>query len=169
MSVSDSQPVKYTPVGPEKTADVLQATFKHYYDVAMDHHNQAAITSNILLIIVGAIIALIGSDEAVEGLLDGGGAVAVIVLGCFGAVWARKQHERYYYWWTIALEYQKELAKIVPMLKTYDDYEASANQASVKEYRNFFTNIVLVRNLWVFLHIVVVIVGCGLLALSIAH
>lgn len=29
------------PVNLEKKADILEATFKHYFDMAMDHHTKA--------------------------------------------------------------------------------------------------------------------------------
>ena len=47
----------------EKRAEILQASFEHYYKMAMDHHTKAATTSNLLLIIVGALIALVGHDN----------------------------------------------------------------------------------------------------------
>ncbi len=51
----------------EKSADILQATFQHYFNMAMDHNAKVATTTNILLVVVGAIIAIIGhnNDRAV--------------------------------------------------------------------------------------------------------
>lgn len=77
----------------EKSADILQATFQHYFNMAMDHNAKAATTTNILLVVVGAIIAIIGHDNEIKGIVDSGGAIAVCVIGLFGVVWVRKQQE----------------------------------------------------------------------------
>ena len=98
---------KYVSV--DKSADILQATFKHYFDMAMDHHTKAATTSNMILIIVGAAIGLVGLDNDLGGVVDFVGGATVFIIGLFGTVWAWKQHERYHYWEYIAYEYQKEL------------------------------------------------------------
>lgn len=155
------------PVNVEKSADILQATFKHYFEMAMDHHTKAATTSNILLVVVGAIIALVGLDEKVCGVVDFGGALAVFVIGLFGAMWAWKQHERYHYWQHIAYEYQKELTKIVPMLKTGYAYNDGAQEAAAKKFGSLFARRILDRYLWVSLHGIVSAIGLGLLAVSI--
>ena len=101
----------------DKQAEILQDTFKHYYSMAMDHHTKAGTTSNMLLIIVGAIISLIGLDNTSSGIVGRIGGLAVLVIGLFGAVWVLKQHERYHFWEHIAYEYQNELKKIMPSLK----------------------------------------------------
>jgi hypothetical protein len=152
-------------VSPDKRAEILQATFKHYYEMAMDHHTKAATTSNILLIIVGGIIGLIGVDNNLGGIVDLVGGFGVFVIGIFGRVWALKQHERYHFWEHIAYEYQKELAKIVPM-KRGEEYYAGAEDASVKEFGSFIAKTVEDRKLWSFLHSVVAFVGVLLMAFS---
>ena len=144
----------------EKSADILQATFKHYFEMAMDHHTKAATTSNILLIIVGAIIGLSGLDNKVGGL-------AVFVIGLFGAAWAWKQHERYHFWEHIAYEYQKELTQIVPMLKTGEAYYDGAQQATAKEFGSLFAKRIRDRYLWVSLHGIVAVMGLVLIAVSV--
>ena len=154
-------------VNVEKRADILQATFKHYFDMAMDHHTKAATTSNILLIIVGAIIGLVGFDNKLGGVVDFVGGFAVFVIGLFGAAWAWKQHERYHYWEHIAYEYQKELTKIVPMLKTGEAYRDGAQAAAAKEFGPLFAKRILDRYLWVSLHGIVAVIGIGLMAGSV--
>ncbi len=146
-----------------KSADILQATFKHYYDMAMDHHTKAATTSNILLIIVGAIITLITYRNDVSGANFGVGGAAVFVIGLFGAVWVWKQHERYHYWENIAKEYQKELTIIVPMLKTTDDYQEDAKKATLEDFSSLFAETIKDRYLWVSLHIIIATIGVGLM------
>jgi hypothetical protein len=134
----------------------------------MDHHTKAATTSNILLIIVGAIVTLIGIDNKLEGTNDLIGGLGIFVIGCFGAIWARKQHERYHYWANIAEQYQTELTHIVPMLKEAklgSDYDKKATTHSEKEFGKFFAWERLDRHLWVFLHCIVAFVG---LAVSLA-
>ena len=54
----------------DKRADILQASFEHYYKMAMDHHTKAATTSNLLLIIVGALITLVGHDNNINDIAD---------------------------------------------------------------------------------------------------
>ncbi len=151
----------------EKSADILQATFKHYFEMAMDHHTKAATTSNILLIMVGAIIGLVGLDNKVGGAVTFVGGLAVFVIGLFGAVWAWKQHERYHFWEHIAYEYQKELAKIVPMLKTGEAYYEGAKEATAKEFGALFAKRILDRYLWVSLHGIVAVIGLGLMTISV--
>jgi hypothetical protein len=153
----------------EKSADILQATFKHYYEMAMDHLTKASTTSNILLIIVGAIITLVGFDQKVCGVVDLGGAIGVIVIALFGAAWTWKQFERYCHWEYIAYEYQKELTKMVPMLKTGRNYYDGAQKAAAKEFGDFFAKKIEVRYLWVFLHGIIAVIGVGLLAISIQN
>jgi hypothetical protein len=154
------------PVGPEKTADILQATFEHYFRMAMDHHTKAGTTSNILLAIVGALLVLVGLDKRMCGAVDLGAALAVCGIGLFGAVWAWKQHERYHFWEHIAYEYQKELTKIVPMLKTGYAYENGAQEAAAEKFGSLFARTILDRYLWVSLHGIVTLIGLGLLAAS---
>jgi hypothetical protein len=154
-------------VGLDKRADILQATFEHYFKMAMDHLTKATTTSNILLIIVGVIIGLVGLDNKVGGGVDLVGGFGVFVIGIFGAVWALKQHERYHFWQHIAYEYQKELTKIVPMLKTGEDYYAGAGDAAVKEFGSLFARRIQNPYLWVSLHGIVAVTGLGLMAVSI--
>ncbi len=153
-----------------KTADILQATFKHYYDMAMDHHTKAGTTSTILLAIVGAIITLVtyrkesgSSDTFVVG------GLAVLVIGLFGAVWVWKQHERYRHWATIAKEYQKELANIVRMLKTQDTYKAHATEEASKKFTPLFAKYIKDRYLWVSLHIIIALIGLGLMLVGLCQ
>ncbi|RIK80870.1 hypothetical protein DCC62_03055 [candidate division KSB1 bacterium] len=150
----------------EKSADILQATFQHYFNMAMDHNAKAATTTNILLVVVGAIIAIIGHDNEIKGLVDSGGAIAVCVIGIFGVVWVRKQQERYHYWQSIALQYQEELIKIVPVLKTRDTYEKHAENVAAEEVGPILARRIYERHLWVTLHIIVVILGLGLFLIS---
>ena len=97
-------------VNVDKRADILQGTFKHYFDMAMDHHTKATTTSNILIIIVGALIGLVGLDNTVGGGVDLVSGFAVCGIGIFGALWAWKQHERYHYWEYIAYEFSPDHA-----------------------------------------------------------
>lgn len=149
------------PAGVKKTADILQSTFEHHYRMAMDHHTKAGSTSNILLIIIGALVTLLGFDKELCGNFDLGCAIAIIVLGLFGMVWVWKQHERYYYWAHIAKKYQEELTKIAPMLKPEDVYKSDVQKETAKRFLRIF-----VRHmdpfLWLFMHFFVVIMGAGL-------
>ncbi len=152
----------------DKSAEILQAHFKHYFEMAMDHHTKASTTSNILLIVVGAIVTLIGIDNKVEGTNDFFGGLGVFVIGCFGAIWVWKQHERYHHWAKIAEQYQTELTYIVPMLKEVNlgsEYDVIATKYSKRKFGKFFAWEPLDRFLWVFLHCIVAFVG---LAISIA-
>lgn len=146
-------------VNVEKRADILQATFKHYFEMAMDHHTKAATTSNILLVIVGAIIGLIGLDREICGVGDVVGGTAVLAIGVFGAAWAWKQHERYFYWSRMAYEYQKELIKIVPGLKPCETYEQAVREKTAKEFCRMFAERIYDRYLWASLHLFVAAVG----------
>jgi uncharacterized membrane protein YeaQ/YmgE (transglycosylase-associated protein family) len=144
----------------EKKADILQATFKHYFDMAMDHHTKAGTTSQILLVIVGAVISFVGLEQTGKGV-DMGGWFAIFLIGLFGAVWARKQHERYFYWQHIAYEYQQELAKIVPGFKVGTKYfKCTDKEAKDKGYG--IVNIIPDRYLWVILHCIVAFIGLAL-------
>jgi hypothetical protein len=162
MSEHDPQPPE--PVSIEKRADLLQASFEHYYGMAMSHHAKAGTTSNILLVIVGAIIAFIGFDSQLCGIVDLGGAVTVVVVGLFGGLWALKQHERYHYWRHIALEYQAGLRTIVPHFETEAAYAPRARNAARQQFSFFFATLLRDRHLWFLLHGIVVLIGIGLVA-----
>lgn len=69
-----------------RSGTVLHATFQNYFNMAMNHNAKAATTTNILLVVVGAIIAIIGHDNEIKGIVDSGGAIAVCVIGIFGVV-----------------------------------------------------------------------------------
>ncbi len=171
MNRSNSKRVdknKYVSV--DKRADVLQATFEHYYRMAMDHHTKAATTSNILLVIVGALLVLVGLDEKIccSGV-DIGSAIAVILIGLFGAVWAWKQHERYHYWEFIAIKYQQELKKIMPGLETRHSYKNGAVAYAKDQFGHFFAETLKDRWLWVILHFIIVVMGITLLILSLLN
>jgi hypothetical protein len=147
-------------------ANILQETFKHYFEMAMDHHTKAATTSSLLLIVVGAIIGLVSLDDQINGITDFSSGLAVFVIGLFGASWAWKQHERYYFWQHIAYEYQKELKAIIPRLKTGDEYYQVARDVATKRYGSLFAKRVHERWLWVALHGTVAVLGLGLMILA---
>jgi hypothetical protein len=153
-------------VSPDTRASILQATFKHYFEMAMDHHTKAAMTSNFLLIIVGAIISFVSLDARIGGTVDLLGGLAVFVIGLFGAAWTWKQHERYYFWQHIAYEYQNELKKIVPELQTGKAYYDGAEDAAAERYTSIFAKTIHERWLWVSLHSLVAAIGLGLMALA---
>ena len=149
-------------VSPDTRASILHATFKHYFEMAMDHHTKAATTSSFLLIIVGAIISFVSLDGKIGGTVDFVSGLAVFVIGLFGAVWAWKQHERYYFWQHVAYEYQKELQKVVPGLKTGEAYYDGAENAAAERYTSLFAKTIHERWLWVSLHGIVAAIGLGL-------
>ena len=147
-----------------KRADVLQANFEHYYSMAMDHHTKAGTSSQILLAIVGAILVAVGYDNKICDT-DKGGAVLIMSIGFFGAVWAARQMERYRYWQSIALAYQEEMKEIIPEFKTQDVYKSIAKACSRRTYPQpfgFFFNWVQDRYLWIFLHLFVIAGGAAL-------
>jgi len=161
-------PPEYVSV--DKSADILQATFKHYFDMAMDHHTKAGTTSSMLLIIVGAIIGFVGFDNMVSGVVDFAGGFAVMIIGVFGTLWAWKQHERYHYWEHIAYEYQKELTRLMPGLKTAETgsaYDLAAQDHTVKLFPRFIARRVKDRYLWVWLHIFIAVIGIVLMVVSV--
>lgn len=168
MSQSEKMQDVRTPeqVGADTSASILQATFKHYFEMAMDHHTKAATTSNFLLIIVGAIIGLVSAGNEIGGMVDFIGGLAVLVIGLFGAAWTWKQHERYYFWQHIAYEYQQELTRIVPELKTGRDYYGGAEEAAAARYTSLFARTIHERWLWVSLHGLVAVIGLGLMVLA---
>jgi hypothetical protein len=145
----------------EKRADILQQTFEHYYRMAMDHHAKAATTSNILLIIVAALIGFIGMDNKLGGSLDILSGFAVSIIGLFGVVWSWKQQERYEFWEQIAYKYQEALVNIVP-LNPATAYYACAKESTAKKFGPHFAEI-HDRVLWVALHFFIVLIGIGLM------
>jgi hypothetical protein len=147
-------------------ASILLETFRHFFEMAMDHHTKAAMTSSLLLIIIGAIIGLVGLDNKISGGTDVTSGLAVFVIGLFGASWAWKQHERYYFWQYIAYEYQKELKELIPSLKTGQDYYQGAQQIASKRYGSLFAKKIHERWLWVALHGTIAGLGLGLMVLA---
>ncbi|MCI0698833.1 hypothetical protein L0337_43380 [candidate division KSB1 bacterium] len=92
--------------------------------------------------------------------------IPVCVIGIWGVVWLRKQQERYHYWQSIALQYQEELTKIVPLLKPRDAYEKHAEDVAAEEVGPILARRIYERHLWVTLHVIVVILGFGLILIS---
>jgi len=165
MPESDNKKHKRSPeyVSVDKSGDILQETFKHYFGMAMDHHTKAGTTSNILLIAIGAIIGLVGLENIVGGF-------AVLVIGLFGVVWTWKQHERYHYWQHIAYEYQKELTKIMPELKMAEvggDYDRAAQDDAAKAFGPLFAKRIHDKYLWVSLHAIIAVIGMVLIVVSV--
>lgn len=152
-----------------KKVDILQATFKHHYEMAMDHHTKAATTSQILLVVAGAVIGLASGGKGTYGLAPFVAGLAVFAIGCFGTVWAWKQHERYHYWEHIAHEYQRELIKLVPELKPESSYRNRAQMDTAREFGWLFAKVILDRYLWVGLHVFVAGIGLVLMAVSIIN
>ena len=141
----------------DTSANILQGTFKHYFEMAMDHHTKAATTSNFLLIIVGVLIGVVSFDDATHENVNFVIGVAVFVIGLFGMVWTRKQLERYTFWQHIAHQYQKDLAKIVPELKTEDVYCTGTEMAASEKYSSLAK--IHERWLWASLHGIVAAIG----------
>ena len=157
----DRKPKK---VDPNTRANILQATFQHYFEMAMDHHTKAATTSNFLLIIVGVLISFVSFEDGNNGSVNLVIGLAVFVVGLFGMVWTRKQLERYYFWQHIAHQYQKDLAKIVPELTTEDVYCTGAEAAASKKYSILAK--IHERWLWASLHGIVAAIGLGLMVFA---
>ena len=143
----------------ENRAEILQASFEHYYKMAMDHHTKAATTSNLLLIIVGALIALVGHDNKLNDVIDVVGGFGIFIIGVFGAVWVLKQHERYFFWQLIAKEYQKELAKIVPEFITGEIYDEEFASGEAEEEFGWISEKKWDRRLWIIMHSIVAAIG----------
>ena len=143
----------------EKRADILQASFEHYYIMAMDHHTKAATTSNLLLIIVGALIALVGHDNKLYNDVDILGGLGIFIIGVFGAIWVLKQHERYFFWQLIANEYQKNLATIVEEFKTGKEYDEDFARAKAEKEFGRISDKKWDRRLWIILHSIVAFIG----------
>jgi hypothetical protein len=143
----------------DKRADILQAFCVHYYTMAMDHHTKAATTSNILLLVVGAIITVVGLDKRICGAVDFGGAIGLFLIGLFGVAWVWRQHELYVSWEYIAEEYQEELKKILPMFRTKRDYKYDAEKAVRTEFKIPYPRWFKDRYLWIFPHVLIALSG----------
>ena len=140
-------------------AETLRAMFKHYADVGLDHQRQSATTSNILLLIAGAILTLIGIDSRLDGLGDVMGAVGVAIIGGFGMIWSWKQHATYKYWTNIAQVYKRELFTLVPGPGQVSELSDDADSETAKEYGAFAVYNLRIRYLWVALHGLVMVLG----------
>jgi hypothetical protein len=151
-----------TGVTENKKADILQAMFQHYADVGLDHQRQSATTSNILLVIAGAILTLVGRDKNMDSVWDAMGAAAVAVIGGFGMMWSWKQHQTYKFWTTIAGTYQKDLCELMPGLQQVGNLYRNADCETAKEYGAFTVRKLRIRYLWVGLHGVVMLLGITL-------
>ncbi len=153
-----------TPASIDTTANILQATYKHYFEIAIDHHTKAATTSNFLLIIVGVMISFVSFDTAVGGTVDLVSGAVVFGTGLFGIVWTRKQFERYKFWQHIAHQYQRDLAEMVPELNTENVYRPMAKASTEKDFKV----LTRIHELWLWgsLHGIVAAIGLGLMVLA---
>lgn len=146
-----------------KQAEILQATFEHYYNMARDHYAVMGTTANLFLVLVAAILLLVGLDDQIcASHVDIGSAIAIMLIGIFGAMWARKQQERYHYWEFYAIKYREELEAIMPGLKTREEYKSEAKKESECKFGRFFGKRLRDSHLWIYLSLVVCIVGIGL-------
>jgi len=143
----------------DKKADILQASFEHYYKMAMDHHTKAGTTSNLLLIIVGALVAVVGHDGQLDTMVDFIGGIGISIVGLFGAVWVLKQHERYYFWQLIAKEYHKNLAAVVPDFITGEKYDDDYARKESKCAFGWIAEKYWDRRLWIIFHCMVTFLG----------
>ena len=146
-----------------KQAEILQSTFEHYYGMARDHYAVTATTSNLLILIVSAILVMVGIDQEIcKSPVDLGGAIAIFLIGAFGAIWALKQKERYCYWAFYAHKYSEELEAIMPGRKTRKEYRKEAKKHTKKKFGRFVAECVKDSHLWVYLNLIILLIGSGL-------
>lgn len=150
--------------GEKPKAEILQAMFQHYANVGLDHQRQSATTSNILLVIAGAILTVIGLDKELNSVGDAIGAAAVAIIGAFGMVWSWKQHETYKFWTNLAEIYQGELLDSLQGVKTASELRDEAEAETAKEFGRIAVYRIHIRYLWVALHAVVMLLGIVLAA-----
>ena len=146
-------------LSPDKKADILHAMFQHHADAGQEHQRQAATTSNILLLVSGGILTLVGLDAALAGLGDALATLAVALIGGFGMVWSWKQHQAYAYSTNVAEQYQMVLSNFVSELKKARRLEKVARKVTADEYGTFVTGTLRIRYLWVALHGAVMLLG----------
>ena len=144
----------------DKEGDILQGTFKHYFDMAIDHNRITSTISTILIAVVAAVLALVSVDRQLCGDLDRIAGIAIVVIGLFGFLWSWKQQERYSYWEYLAYKYQDKLTKISDRIKTArpnSDYDRHAQ--AHRPHRFFGISKLDVLWLWILLNFGVAFLG----------
>lgn len=144
-----------------KNKDLFLVLYKQYVTLALHHQGQASTTSNIILILAGAIFTLLTFDDKLQGGIDRIGGGTLVILGLFGMLWSLKHHERYDHFAGIAEGYRRELAQAVPALKEVHQAaltESSRQVGLIAKAR--------VRHLWAFLNLL--IAGLGIVIIVVA-
>jgi len=78
----------------------------------------------------------------------------------FGIARSLEQHERYFYWKTVALHYMTRLSELDP--KLLDDNEARESAEKLSQKKRGCVVCIEDRYFWAALHIVVIVGGCFL-------
>ena len=140
--------------------DILLALYKHNAELGRHHQLLRERTTNIIIVLIGALIGFILYDKKVDNF-DIYPSLFISFLGFFGAIWCRKYHERYAWYMHRGSVYRDKLDELFPDLKIIE-LKDKADKETAENYK-IITKIKL-TNLWVTAHL---IIGCLGLWLSI--
>lgn len=145
--------------------DILLALYDHNASMGRHHQLLRERTTNIVLVLIGALIGFILYDKQVDSS-DIYPSLLVASLGLFGAIWCRKYHERYAWYMHRGSEYRDKLDELFPDLGIVKLKE-KADQETKTTYK-VMTKIKL-TNLWVTAHLMIGCFGLWLAFMSVMH
>src|SRR4030067_2440724 len=96
--------------------NILLALYKHNAEMGRHHQMLRERTTNIIILLIGAIIGFILYDKRIDNF-DLYPSLFMSFLGFFGAIWCRKYHERYAWYMHMGSAYRDELSELFPDLR----------------------------------------------------
>lgn len=142
----------------EDQAEVLWRMYNEHVTMGRHHETQRSSTSQIILVVVAALIGFFGSSRATHGS-TGLMAVFVISLGLFGALFSAKQYERAKFHMLAAGLHRQALEARVGMNLSRIRTEAETAQALLFPRANAWR----LNLFWIRLHLIVAFIGAAML------
>jgi hypothetical protein len=135
---------------------------------ARQSEDQRATLTNIIIVALAAGLAIVADQQFDMAWLAV--AISLILLGSFGAIATRKYFERWLRHWNRAYAYREQLFSLFPSIPTElalftgrSVYGRNDRYESELDARFKFMKAVKLHILWVSFHIIVALVGIGLL------
>lgn len=138
--------------------DILWGLYKQNSDQAFHYQNQRATTTNIILSIAAGIVGLITFDQKIQGT-DFYAALALIFIGCYGAILSAKQYERFNFYMERARGYREKLNSLLSNASILAIKEA-ADERAKKRFK--LLHRIYIWQLWLILNSFIVLVGIWL-------
>ena len=142
--------------------NILLALYKHNAEMGRHHQMLRERTTNIIILLIGAIIGFILYDKRIDNF-DLYPSLFMSFLGFFGAIWCRKYHERYAWYMHRGSAYRDELSELFPDLRIIE-LKDKADKETTENYK--IINKMKLTSLWVAAHLIIGFLGLWLALIS---